>query len=57
MDALNKAIGALEIELRAIDRTPTWPWQPETLRWIIGALMFPVILFVLQFLIGRMLAS
>jgi hypothetical protein len=53
MGALNDAMTGLETEQRIIDRIPTWPWQPETLRWVVGALMFPVVLFVLQLLIAR----
>lgn len=57
MDALNKAVAALDIEARALDRVSTWPWQQETLRWVIGALMFPIVLFVAQFVIGRLLGT
>jgi len=56
MDPLNKAIASLEIEERRIERAPTWPWEPETLRWVVGALMFPVVLFLLQLLIQRLVA-
>ena len=38
-------------------RVSTWPWQQETLRWVIGALMFPIVLFVAQFVIGRLLGT
>lgn len=55
MDPLNKAIGALATAQDVIARIQTWPWQPETFRWVVGALMFPIVLFVLQFAISRTL--
>jgi hypothetical protein len=55
MDPLNKAIASLDIELRAVERIPTWPWQPETVRWVASALMFPVVVFLAQLAIGRLL--
>ena len=55
LDPLNKAIGALDVELTRISKIPTWPWQPDTLRWIVGALMFPIILFVAQYVLDRVL--
>ena len=55
MDPLNKAIGALEIAQRAIDRVPTWPWSGETMRWLVGALLFPIVLFVAQYVLTRVL--
>lgn len=56
MDPLNKAVGALDAELSRLSTIPTWPWQPETLRWIVGALMFPIVLFVAQALLSRLIA-
>lgn len=57
MDAHYKAVAAVEIELRTISAIPTWPWLPDTFRWVAGALMFPIVLFVVQWLIGRMLGT
>lgn len=55
MDALHKAIASLEIERNLLSRIPTWPWQPETLRTIIVALLLPLILWAAQALLGRTL--
>lgn len=52
-DPYQKALTGIETELRLLRDTPTWPWQRETVRWVIGALMFPVILYVLQQGIAR----
>jgi len=55
MDPLNKAMGALEIAQRSIARVPVWPWSTETFRWVVGALMFPITLFVAQLVLARLL--
>jgi len=57
MDAWNKAIGALDIELRRLAEVATWPWLPDTFRWVVGALMFPIVLFIAQFVITKLLAA
>lgn len=54
VDNLNKALSSLETEQRMIERIPTFPWQSDTLRTVITALLFPIILFALQFAIQTM---
>ncbi len=56
MDALNKAIASLETERNLVSRIPTWPWQPEALRTLIGALLLPLILWLTQVLLGPILS-
>ena len=55
MDNLNKAISSLELEFGALKRISTWPWQSETLRWLIAAVLFPVIVWLLQWVLQRIL--
>jgi hypothetical protein len=55
MDALNKAIASLDIERNLLSRVPTWPWQPETLRTVIVALLLPLILWTAQAILARLL--
>jgi hypothetical protein len=57
MDNLNKAMLSLEIEQTAIRRIPTWPWQPEALRIVVAAFLFPLVLWVIQWILGRVLGS
>ena len=54
-DRLNGTLAALERGRIAIERIPTWPWRPETLRGMIGALVLPVLIFLVQRLLGRLL--
>jgi len=54
---LNMAIASLQIEQQALSRIPTWPWEPETVRLLITALVLPLVLWgaqiALQFFTGR----
>lgn len=52
---LSDLLGGLEIENRTIERITTWPWQPDTFRIVITALFFPIVLFVIQFVIQKLL--
>jgi hypothetical protein len=49
MDEVNKAIASLEIEQRVISGISTWPWQPETVRWLVTALVLPLVLWIIQY--------
>ncbi len=57
MDELNKALAGLEIERNMIATMPTWPWQPETFRWVLAAMILPVVIWVIQILLQRALTS
>jgi hypothetical protein len=57
MDNLNLAFLNLEKEINTIRRTSTWPWQPETIRWLFTALVLPLGLWLLQFFLQRMLGG
>ena len=56
MDELNKALAGLEIERNMIGAIPTWPWQPETFRWVLAAMVLPLVIWVVQLLLQRALA-
>lgn len=57
MDELNKALAGLEIERNMIGAMPTWPWQPETLRTVLIALLLPVAVWLAQMLLQRLLGT
>jgi hypothetical protein len=52
---LNATLTALERGRVAIERIPTWPWRPETLRTVVGALVLPVVIWLVQFGLERLL--
>ena len=55
MTDMNMAIASLELEQSALNRIPTWPWQPETVRWLVTALVLPLGLWIIQFVLQRIL--
>jgi hypothetical protein len=55
MDELNKALAALEIERNTIAAMPTWPWQPETLRTLLAALLLPLAVWLTQYILQKVL--
>ncbi len=57
MDNLNKTMASLELEHAALDRISTWPWKPETARAVAAALLFPVIVWLTQWVLQRLLES
>ena len=57
MDERHKALAGLEIERNMIAAMPTWPWQPETFRWVLAAMVLPVLIWVIQLLLQRALTT
>jgi hypothetical protein len=54
---MNMTIASLKSELNTIEKIPTWPWQPETLRLLISALALPLGVWFIQFILQRILAQ
>lgn len=52
MDPLDHALVALNAERDALNRIPTLPWRGGTLRAFLSAIALPLVLFILQTLIG-----
>jgi len=50
-----RQLTALRSEQEALGHAPTWPWQPETLRSVIAAILLPLALCFIQWLLGRLL--
>jgi hypothetical protein len=57
MTNLNVALANLEMERAALGKIRTWPWEPETVRLLITALALPMGLWLLQYVMQRMLGS
>lgn len=55
MDNLNKVLTSLELERTLLERISTWPWQPGTIRAVVAALLFPVVVWLLQWVLERIL--
>jgi hypothetical protein len=57
MSNLNVAMLNLELERSALGKVRTWPWEPDTVRLLITALAMPLGLWLVQFLLQRLLGS
>jgi hypothetical protein len=55
MDELNKALSSLDLERSHLSRVPTWPWQPETLRGLVAAVALPIVIWLIQYGLQRLL--
>lgn len=55
MDELHRALAGLEIERNMIGAMPTWPWQPETLRTLLAALLLPLAVWLTQYILQKVL--
>jgi len=52
---LRNAIGMIEQDLATIKSISTWPWQPETFRWLFTALILPLLMWLAQYVLGKYL--
>ncbi|MHA2301639.1 MAG: hypothetical protein ACXACD_11860 [Candidatus Thorarchaeota archaeon] len=55
IDELRVTMATLESEQSMLNRIHTWPWRSETLRGLVSALLLPLVMFVLQFVLQRFL--
>jgi hypothetical protein len=54
---LRTAMSCLEAERDSLARVPTWPWQPGTLRGLAVAVLAPLVVWILQSVLQRVLGS
>lgn len=47
----------IEQEINSIKKTSTWPWQPETIRWLVTALVLPLGLWLIQYFLQQLLSK
>jgi hypothetical protein len=55
VDSLEKALSGFLRMREVIGRLSTWPWQPETLRGMLAAVVLPMVLWLIQFGLQRWL--
>jgi hypothetical protein len=55
VDPLHKTLAALQAESDELAKVPTWPWAPGTLRNLVGAVLVPMALWLLQFGLQKLL--
>lgn len=57
VQGLSSTLSLLEAERNLLLKTATWPWQPDTLRGFIAAVLVPLFLWLLQTVLARLFAS
>lgn len=57
MDELGTAIENIERQIAFVERIPTWPWQPGTMRAFLSAMLLPIAIWVIQQILARFLPS
>lgn len=57
IELLNNGMSALQAEREVLNRIPTWPWRAGMLTGFLSAMVLPIVLFVLQLIVGRMLGE
>jgi hypothetical protein len=50
---LSSTLTLLEKELKRVKAIPIWPWDPETLRWLVTALVLPIGGIILRMVFER----
>jgi hypothetical protein len=53
MADFEKAVSALLAFRREIESISTWPWKPETMRWLATAMILPLAIWLVQMVIQR----
>ncbi len=53
--ALNETATALASEVALVERTSTWPWSPNLFRGFVTAVLLPMLLFLAQQIVVRVL--
>jgi hypothetical protein len=57
VEELTKVISVLESQRDTLKGISTWPWQPETLRFLMTALLLPLLLWIVQYVLQKVLGS
>lgn len=52
MDQLKEGISSLFSYRAALEKAPTWPWQPETFRGFLSAVFLPLVIWIVQRLLA-----
>jgi hypothetical protein len=50
---LDKSIQSLQHQKDYIEKIPTWPWQPATMRGFVSAMLLPILIWAVQQVLAR----
>jgi hypothetical protein len=53
ISSLDSTLRTLDAERKTVKSFSTWPWQPETIRWLFSAMILPLIMWIAQYFLGQ----
>ena len=56
VSVISSTIDSLVREIEAIEKISTWPWKPETFRWLITAMILPLLVWIAQYFLDLWLS-
>lgn len=57
VEGLQKMMNVLQSELGTLEKVPTWPWHPETIRLVATAILLPMLVWISQRVLSSLLPS
>lgn len=54
---LKDSLSSVTMAHAELEKVSTWPWQTNTIRQIVGAITLPIVIWIIQFLLGRVLET
>ena len=55
VDEFHKALATIELESAVLEKIPTWPWPRGMFRNLMAAFLLPVLLWLIQYVLQRLL--
>jgi high-affinity nickel permease len=55
MDEIDATLSSLAQEEKKIAAIPTWPWQPDQLRLLVSTILLPIVLWVAQQILAKII--
>ncbi len=52
---LRVAVGVLKEQREVLERLPTWPWMAQSIKGVVPALLIPVVVYIVQRVVGLVL--
>lgn len=57
VESLQKMMNVLQSELGTLEKAPTWPWHPETIRLVATAILLPMLVWISQRVLSSLLPN
>jgi hypothetical protein len=55
IDFLQKQMSILQTQQAILEKAPTWPWHPDTVRLVATSILIPVLVFIAQRMLGQLI--